>query len=110
MKSIMTIGMRGDGDMPMMEGADMAANVDLLERIVADQRRRVKHGRHYCGHAKVRDTKKRLRSSRAAPEVTPALRRYTSLRQVDPTLKRRVSEFPQTLGPLSRTNTGLTRT
>ena len=38
-ESIMTIGMRGDGDMPMVEGGDMAANVNLLERIVADQRK-----------------------------------------------------------------------
>jgi len=34
-ESIVTIGMRGDGDMPMTTGS----NVDLLERIVADQRR-----------------------------------------------------------------------
>ena len=33
-ESIVTIGMRGDGDMPMTEGS----NVALLERIVADQR------------------------------------------------------------------------
>jgi hypothetical protein len=38
-ESIATIGMRGDGDMPMVEGGDMAANVNLLERIVADQRK-----------------------------------------------------------------------
>ncbi|MGB6384055.1 MAG: glycosyl hydrolase 115 family protein [Terriglobales bacterium] len=38
-ESIVTIGMRGDGDMPMVEGGDMAANVNLLERIVADQRK-----------------------------------------------------------------------
>jgi hypothetical protein len=38
-ESIFTIGMRGDGDMPMVEGGDMAANVNLLERIVADQRK-----------------------------------------------------------------------
>jgi len=38
-ESIVTIGMRGDGDMPMVEGGDMAANVALLEKIVADQRR-----------------------------------------------------------------------
>ena len=37
-ESIVTIGMRGDGDMPMAEGADIA----LLERIVADQRRILK--------------------------------------------------------------------
>ena len=34
-ESIVTIGMRGDGDMPMSE----SANIGLLERIVADQRR-----------------------------------------------------------------------
>ena len=33
-ESIVTVGMRGDGDKPMSEGS----NVDLLERIVADQR------------------------------------------------------------------------
>src|SRR5436190_18470992 len=33
-ENIVTIGMRGDGDMPMTEGS----NVALLERIVADQR------------------------------------------------------------------------
>ncbi len=38
-ESIVTIGMRGDGDMPMVEGGDMAANVKLLEQIVADQRK-----------------------------------------------------------------------
>ncbi len=32
---IVTVGMRGDGDMPMTEGS----NIALLERIVADQRR-----------------------------------------------------------------------
>jgi len=34
-ESIVTVGMRGDGDMPMTEGS----NVALLERIVADQRK-----------------------------------------------------------------------
>ena len=34
-ESIVTVGMRGDGDMPMTEGS----NIALLERIVADQRR-----------------------------------------------------------------------
>ena len=34
-ESIVTVGMRGDGDMPMTQGA----NIALLERIVADQRR-----------------------------------------------------------------------
>ena len=33
-ESIVTVGMRGDGDMPMTEGS----NIALLERIVADQR------------------------------------------------------------------------
>ncbi len=33
-ESIVTIGMRGDGDMPMTEGS----NISLLERIVKDQR------------------------------------------------------------------------
>src|SRR6185437_8335992 len=33
-ESIVTIGMRGDGDMPMTEGS----NIALLERIVKDQR------------------------------------------------------------------------
>ena len=37
-ESIVSIGMRGDGDMPMAPRAGMAANVALLERIVADQR------------------------------------------------------------------------
>lgn len=38
-ESLVTIGMRGDGDEPMVEGGDMAANSALLEKIVADQRR-----------------------------------------------------------------------
>jgi hypothetical protein len=38
-ESIFTIGMRGDGDMPMVEGGNISANVSLLERIVADQRK-----------------------------------------------------------------------
>ncbi len=37
-ESIVTIGMRGDGDEPMTKGGDMKANIALLERIVADQR------------------------------------------------------------------------
>jgi hypothetical protein len=37
-ESIVTIGMRGDGDMPMA-GPSMDANVKLLEKIVADQRK-----------------------------------------------------------------------
>lgn len=38
-ENLVTIGMRGDGDEPMAEGGDMKANIDLLERIVADQRK-----------------------------------------------------------------------
>ena len=37
-ESIVTLGMRGDGDMPMAANGDMRANIDLLEKIVADQR------------------------------------------------------------------------
>ncbi len=37
-ETIITIGMRGDGDEPMVAGGDMAANVRLLEKIVEDQR------------------------------------------------------------------------
>ena len=37
-ESIVSIGMRGDGDMPMA-GPSLDANVKLLEQIVADQRR-----------------------------------------------------------------------
>ncbi|HUI58402.1 MAG TPA: glycosyl hydrolase 115 family protein [Bryobacteraceae bacterium] len=37
-ESIITIGMRGDGDMPMA-GTSLEANVSLLEQIVADQRK-----------------------------------------------------------------------
>jgi hypothetical protein len=37
-ESITTIGMRGDGDMPMA-GSEMGANIALLEKIVADQRK-----------------------------------------------------------------------
>jgi len=37
-ESIVTIGMRGDGDMPMAAANDMPANIRLLEQIVADQR------------------------------------------------------------------------
>jgi len=37
-ESIVTIGMRGDGDMPMA-GPNLDANVKLLEQIVADQRK-----------------------------------------------------------------------
>lgn len=38
-ENIVTIGMRGDGDEPMIRGGDMDANVKLLERIVEDQRK-----------------------------------------------------------------------
>lgn len=38
-ESLVTIGMRGDGDEPMIKGGDMESNVVLLERIVADQRK-----------------------------------------------------------------------
>ena len=37
-ESIITIGMRGDGDMPMAPANDMPANIALLEKVVADQR------------------------------------------------------------------------
>src|ERR1039458_721467 len=37
-ESIVTIGMRGDGDMPMAPADDMPANMALLEKVVADQR------------------------------------------------------------------------
>src|SRR5260370_8196106 len=36
-ESIITLGMRGDGDLPMSE----SANIALLERIVADQRKMI---------------------------------------------------------------------
>ena len=38
-ESIVTIGMRGDGDEAMVRGGDMDDNVALLEKIVADQRK-----------------------------------------------------------------------
>ena len=37
-ESIVTIGMRGDGDAPMISGGTMAANIDLLTRVINDQR------------------------------------------------------------------------
>jgi hypothetical protein len=37
-ESIVTLGMRGDGDMPMAANGDIEANKALLEKIVADQR------------------------------------------------------------------------
>jgi Glycosyl hydrolase family 115/Gylcosyl hydrolase family 115 C-terminal domain len=38
-ESIVTIGMRGNGDEPMVKGGDAAANIELLEKIVGDQRK-----------------------------------------------------------------------
>ncbi|NII81174.1 MULTISPECIES: glycosyl hydrolase 115 family protein [unclassified Pedobacter] len=38
-ESLVTMGMRGDGDEPMVEGGDMASNVRLLENIIANQRK-----------------------------------------------------------------------
>ena len=38
-ENLITLGMRGDGDEPMVKGGDMAANIKLLEGIVADQRK-----------------------------------------------------------------------
>jgi Glycosyl hydrolase family 115/Gylcosyl hydrolase family 115 C-terminal domain len=38
-ESLVTMGMRGDGDEPMVEGGDMASNVKLLENIITDQRK-----------------------------------------------------------------------
>lgn len=38
-ESIVTIGMRGNGDEPMVQGGDTVANTALLEKIVADQRK-----------------------------------------------------------------------
>ncbi len=37
-ETIVTVGMRGDGDAPMVVGGDLDANIKLLERIVKDQR------------------------------------------------------------------------
>jgi hypothetical protein len=37
-ESIVTVGMRGDGDAPMAPANDMPANIRLLEKIVSDQR------------------------------------------------------------------------
>jgi hypothetical protein len=42
-ESIVTIGMRGDGDLPMAANGDMATNIALLEKIVADQRAILAH-------------------------------------------------------------------
>lgn len=38
-ESIITVGMRGDGDEPMIEGGDMWSNIKLLEEIISDQRK-----------------------------------------------------------------------
>lgn len=38
-ENLITLGMRGDGDEPMVEGGEMQANTRLLEEIVADQRK-----------------------------------------------------------------------
>jgi len=38
-ESVVTIGMRGNGDEPMVQGGDAAANIALLEKIVTDQRK-----------------------------------------------------------------------
>ncbi len=45
-ESIVTIGMRGNGDEPMVQGGDTAANIALLEKIVADQRKIIGDGLH----------------------------------------------------------------
>ena len=45
-ESIVTIGMRGNGDEPMVQGGDSAANIAFLERIVADQRKIIGDGLH----------------------------------------------------------------
>ncbi len=37
-ESLVTMGMRGDGDAPMVVGGTMATNIALLSRIIADQR------------------------------------------------------------------------
>ncbi|MDQ0638386.1 hypothetical protein QF042_001951 [Pedobacter sp. W3I1] len=38
-ESLVTMGMRGDGDEPMVEGGDMASNVKLLENVITEQRK-----------------------------------------------------------------------
>jgi hypothetical protein len=45
-ESIVTIGMRGNGDEPMVQGGDAGANIALLEKIVADQRKIIGDGLH----------------------------------------------------------------
>ena len=42
-ESIVTLGMRGDGDLPMAANGDIEANKALLEKIVADQRAIIAH-------------------------------------------------------------------
>jgi O-glycosyl hydrolase len=37
-ESVVTVGMRGDGDSPMISGGTMAANISLLTQIINDQR------------------------------------------------------------------------
>ena len=38
-ETLISVGMRGDGDEPMVKGGDIKANIDLLEKIIADQRK-----------------------------------------------------------------------
>lgn len=45
-ESIVTIGMRGNGDEPMVQGGDTAANTALLEKIVAEQRKIIGDAMH----------------------------------------------------------------
>jgi hypothetical protein len=45
-ESIVTIGMRGNGDEPMVKGGDTEANTALLEKIVADQRKIIGEADH----------------------------------------------------------------
>ncbi len=40
-ENLTTIGMRGDGDEPMVQGGDLAANTRMLENIVSDQRQMI---------------------------------------------------------------------
>ena len=37
-ETLITVGMRGDGDEPMVKGGDIKANITLLEKIISDQR------------------------------------------------------------------------
>jgi len=45
-ESIVTIGMRGNGDEPMVPGANTATNTALLEEIVSDQRKIIGEAMH----------------------------------------------------------------